>query len=49
MADEILIHADTLSGEDAVRAWLARLGIHMTAPHSQTPSTGKRSREAMRS
>ena len=48
VADELLIYADTLGGEEAVRAWLAQHGIHMTPPTTGTAFTDNGSNEAIR-
>jgi hypothetical protein len=42
VADEILICADTLGNEEAVRAWLGQHGIHVTASDEEKPSTAGR-------
>ena len=49
VADELLIYAETLNGEEAVRAWLAQHGIDMAPPSTKTASTDKGSSEAIRS
>ena len=49
VANEFLIYAETLGGEEAVRAWLAQHGIHMAPPHAKTASTDKDSGQAIRS
>jgi hypothetical protein len=49
VADEFLIYAETLGGEETVRAWLVQHGIHMVAPSTKTASTDKGSSEASRS
>ena len=48
-ADEFLIYAETLGGEEAVRAWLAQHGIHIAPPHAKTASTDKDPGQAIRS
>lgn len=49
VADELLIYAETLGGEEAVRAWLIQHGIHMAPPPTNTASTAEGSSEAIRS
>ena len=49
VADELLIYAETLDGEEAVRAWLAQHGINMAPPSTKTTSTDRGSSEAIRS
>ena len=41
VAGEVLICADTLSTEEAIRAWLAGHEVHVTSPNGLTvPTTG---------
>ena len=49
VADELLIYAETLGGEEAVRAWLAQHGIDLAPPSTKTASTDRGSSEAIRS
>jgi hypothetical protein len=49
VADELLIHAETFGGEEAVRAWLAQHGINMGPSSTKTASTDSGSSEAIRS
>jgi hypothetical protein len=41
VATEVLISADTLGDEAAIRAWLAQHDIHVVPPCLSTPSTPK--------
>ena len=42
VADEILIGAETLGAEAAIRVWLGEHGIHVTTSHSEALSTDER-------
>ena len=41
VATEVLISADTLGDEEAIRAWLAQHDVHVMHPSSKTASTDK--------
>ena len=47
VATEVLISADTLGDEEAIRAWLAQHDIHVTPRCSNTASTQTNSTEAI--
>ena len=47
VATEVLISADTLGDEAAIRAWLAQHDIHVAPPCLSTASTPKGSREGI--
>ena len=47
VATQVLISADTLGDEEAIRAWLAQHDIHVAPPCSNTASTPKGSTEAI--
>jgi hypothetical protein len=47
VATDVLISADTLSDEEAIRAWLAQHAIHVTPRCSDTASTQTNSTEAI--
>jgi hypothetical protein len=47
VATEVLISADTLGDEEAIRAWLAQHDIHVASPCNNTASTQKNSTEAI--
>ena len=47
VATEVLISADTLGDEEAIRAWLAHHDIHVTPQCSHTASTQTNSTEAI--
>jgi hypothetical protein len=47
VATDVFIAADTLSDEEAIRAWLAQLAIHVTPRGSHTASTQTNSTEAI--
>ena len=47
VAAEVLISADTLGEEEAIRAWLAQHDIHVAPPCSNTASAQKNSTEAV--
>jgi hypothetical protein len=47
VATDVLISADTLSDEEAIRAWLAQHAIHVTPRCSHTASTQTNSTEAI--
>lgn len=42
VATEVLICADTLGSEEAVRGWLGKHGIYVTASDEERPSTDGR-------
>lgn len=46
VATEVLISADTLGDEEAIRAWLAQHDIHVAAPCRHTASTQNGAPEA---
>jgi len=46
-ATEVLISADTLGDEEAIRTWLAQHDIHVTPPCSNTAPTHNGSTEAI--
>jgi hypothetical protein len=48
VATEVLISADTLGDETAIRAWLAQHDIHVAPPCRSTASTPKGSTEGDR-
>ena len=47
VATEVLISADTLDDEAAIRAWLAQHDVHIAPPCHNTASTPKGSTEAI--
>jgi hypothetical protein len=47
VATDVFIAADTLGGEEAIRAWLAQHAIHVTPGCSLTASTQTKSTEAI--
>jgi hypothetical protein len=47
VATDVFIAADTLGGEEAIRAWLAQHAIHVTPGCSHTASTQTNSTEAI--
>lgn len=47
VATEVLISADTLGDEEAIRAWLAQHDIHIAPPCRSTASTPKGSTEGI--
>ncbi len=47
VATEVLISADTLGDEAAIRAWLAQHDIHVAPPCRSTASTPKGSTEGI--
>lgn len=47
VATEVLILADTLDNEDAIRAWLAEHGIHVAVAWSDTAFTEEGARQAV--
>ncbi len=47
VATEVLISADTLGDEAAIRAWLAQHDIHVAPPCPNTTSTPKGSTEGI--
>jgi hypothetical protein len=47
VATDVLISADTLGDEEAIRAWLAKHDIHVAPPCNNTASTQKNSTEAI--
>jgi hypothetical protein len=46
VATEVFISADTLGGEEAIRAWLAQHDIRFALPPTNVPSPQKASRVA---
>jgi hypothetical protein len=47
VATDVLISADTLGDEEAIRAWLAQHDIHVAFPCNNTASIQKNSTEAI--
>jgi hypothetical protein len=47
VATEVLISADTLGDEEAIRAWLGRHDIHVAPPCSNTAPTQSGSSEVI--
>lgn len=47
VATQVLISADTLEDEEAIRAWLAQHDIHVAPPCRSTASTPKGSTEGI--
>jgi hypothetical protein len=47
VATQVLISADTVGDEEAIRAWLAQHDIHVAPPRRSTASTQKGSTEAI--
>jgi hypothetical protein len=45
VATEVLIHADTLGAEEAIRTWLGERDIHVTLSNGETASTDNGSTE----